>query len=180
MNKYSLNEHLKEELAPFASTFKATSYDEENRQHLCSDVSTPNVYNFDAYVKKYCPHPIPASPDAIHVGSKDLYFVEFKNQRAADVEKEQMQRKFQAGTAILKRLLQEFGARDCQYHFCVVLKNQPRSRYMDFRHVEKNVVKFGLDELNRKLGGFYDHIVTESLEFYVKEFKSLKCGEMAA
>lgn len=180
MNKYSLREHLQEELAPFASTFKATSYDEENKQHLCSDASTPDVYDFDAYVKESCLPPIPASPDAIHVGSKDFYFVEFKNQRASDVNKEQMQRKFEAGTTILQNLLQEFTAKDCQYHFCVVFKNQPRPRYMDFRHIENNVVKFGLGELNRQLGDFYDHVVTESLDFFVKEFKALKCGQLTA
>jgi hypothetical protein len=175
MNKYSLKAHLQDTLVPFASTFKATSYDKEKKQHLCSDTRTPNVYDFDAYVQERCAHPIPASPDAIHVGSKDLYFVEFKNQRAGDVDKEQMQRKFQAGTSILKKLLGEFKARDCQYHFCVVLKKQPKPRYMDSRHVEKSVVKFGLDELNRELGDFYDHVVTESLDFYVNEFKALKC-----
>lgn len=180
MNKYSLKAHLKETLAPFASTFKATSYDKEHKQHLCSDASTPNVYDFDAYVKKRSTYPIPASPDAIHLGSKDLYFVEFKNQRAADVDKEQMQRKFQAGTSILKRLLQEFKARDCQYHFCVVFKNQPKPRYMDFRHVENNVVRFGLDELNQQLGGFYDHVVTESLDFYIQEFDALECRQLTA
>ena len=175
MNKYSLKNHFQEALTPFASTFKATSYDEENKQHLCSDASTPNVYDFDAYVKERCPHPVPASPDAIHLGGKDLYFVEFKNQRAGDVNKEQMQRKFQAGTSILKNLLQEFAARDCKYHFCVVFKNQPKPRYMDFRHVENNVVKFGLGELNQQLGNFYDHVVNEGLDFYVKEFKALQC-----
>lgn len=175
MNKYSLKEHLREELAPFVSTFKATSYDEENKQHLCSDASTPHVYDFDTYVKERCHHPTPASPDAIHVGGKDLYFVEFKNQFPGTVDKEGIQRKFQAGTSILKNLLQGFSAKDCQYHFCVVFKDQPKPRYMDFRHVEKNVVKFGLGELNRQLGNFYDHVVTESLDFYVKEFKELKC-----
>ena len=80
MNKYSLQEHLQEELTPFTSTFKATSYDEEKDEYLCSDARTPHVYDFDAYVKEHCHHPTPASPDAIHVGSKDLYFVEFKNQ----------------------------------------------------------------------------------------------------
>lgn len=180
MNKYSLKEHLQEELAPFVSTFKATSYDKEKKQHLCSDARTPNVYDFDAYVEERCPHPIPASPDAIHVGSKDLYFVEFKNQRAGDVDKEQMQRKFQAGTIILKNLLQGFNARDCQYHFCVVFKTQSKPRYMDFRHVENNVVKFGLSELNRELGGLYDHVVTESLDFYVQEFKTLRCEQVTA
>ena len=176
MNKYSLKEHLQEELAPFVSTFKATSYDEENKQHLCSDASTSNVYDFDAYVKERCLHPIPASPDAIHIGSKDLYFVEFKNQCAGDVNKDRMQRKFQEGTTILRNLLREFAAKDCKYHFCVVFKNQSKPPYMDSRHIEQNVVRFGLDELNQQLGGFYDHVVTESLDFYVREFKALKCA----
>ena len=34
MNKYSLQEHLQEELTPFTSTFKATSYDEEKDEYL--------------------------------------------------------------------------------------------------------------------------------------------------
>ena len=175
MNKYSLQEHLQEELTTFTSTFKATSYDEEKDEYLCSDARTPHVYDFDAYVKEHCHHPTPASPDAIHVGSKDLYFVEFKNQFPGTIDKAGMQRKFQDGTRILKNLLQKFSAKDCEYHFCVVFKNQPKPRYMDFRHVENNVVKFGLAELNRQLGDFYDHVVTESLDFYVKEFKALTC-----
>lgn len=176
MNKYSLREHLQQELKPFASTLKATSYDKTNQEYVCKDEATPEVYDFDAYVKERCEHPVPASPDAIHIGSKDLYFVEFKNQRAADVDNEQMQRKFQSGTDILKGLLREFSARDCQYHFCVVLKNQKRPRYMDFRHLEKSAIKFGLAELNQQMGDFYDHVVTESLDFYVDEFKELQCA----
>jgi hypothetical protein len=176
MNKYSLKAQLQGELNPFASTLKATSYDKENDEYLCQDERTPDVYDFDAYVKERCPHPTPASPDAIHIGNKHLYFVEFKNQRSNVVDKEQVQRKFESGTAILKNLLGSFSAKDCQYLFCVVLKNQPRSRYMDFRHIEQNVVRFGLDKLNQELGGFYDHVVTESVDFYVEQFKGLKCA----
>ena len=51
---------------------------------------------------------------------------------------------------------------------------------MDFRHVENNVVKFGLSELNRELVGLYDHVVTESLDFYVQEFKALRCEQVTA
>ena len=47
---------------------------------------------------------------------------------------------------------------------------------MDSRHIEQNVVRFGLDKLNNELGGFYDHVVTESLDFYVEQFKDLKCA----
>ena len=176
MNKYSLRQHLAQELGPFLSTFKATSFDDANNQYLCSDEVTGAVYDFDAYVLARGVDPIPASPDAIHTGSKDLYFVEFKNQRTADIDTAQMQRKFAAGTEILRELLQNFPARDCRYHFCVVVKNQPRARYMDFRHIERDVVRFGLDELNQKLGGFYDHVVTESLDFYVDQFKALQCA----
>lgn len=176
MNKYSLREYLAQELKPHLSTFKATSFDDANDTHLCSDEAVSEVYDFDAYVRARGADPIPASPDAIHTGIKDCYFVEFKNQRTAEIDKGQMQRKFEAGTEILKELLKDFSANDCKYHFCVVMKNQPRSRYMDFRHIEQNVVRFGLDELNQKLGRFYDHVVTESLDFYVRQFKALRCA----
>ena len=176
MNKYSLRQYLAQELKPHLSTFKATSFDDVNNAHLCSDEATGEVYDFDAYVRARGADPIPASPDAIHTGSKDFYFVEFKNQRVASIDNGQMRRKFEAGTEILKELLQDFSAKDCRYHFCVVMKNQPRARYMDFGHIERNVVRFGLDELNQKLGGFYDHIVTESLDFYVNQFEALQCA----
>jgi len=180
MNKYSLKEHLAQELGLFVSTFRETSFDDANDEHLCSDEATAEVYDFDAYVRAQGADPIPASPDAIHVGNKDLYFVEFKNQRISDIDKAQMQRKFEAGTRILQDLLREFAARDCRYHFCVVMKNQPRSKYMDFRHIEQNVVRFGLDQLNQELGGFYDHVVTESLAFYSDKFKALQCTQTTA
>jgi hypothetical protein len=175
MNRYSLRQHLAKELGPHLSTFKATSLDKSNKVYLCSDEKTGQVYDFDEFVRARGADSIPASPDAIHIGRKDLYFVEFKNQRSADIDNEQMQRKFEAGTKILKELLQDFSPRDCRYHFCVVMKNQPRSRFMDSRHIGQSAVRFGLDELNQRLGGFYNHIVTESLDFYVKAFEELQC-----
>lgn len=176
MNKYSLRQHLAQELKPFLSTFKKTSFDDANQEYLCNDEVTGEVYDFDAYVRARGTSPIPASPDAIYTGSKDLYFVEFKNQNAPRVDTAQMQRKFERGTEILKELLQEFSAKDCRYHFCVVMKNPSKPRFMDFRHIEQNVVRFGLDELNQKLGSFFDHVVTDSLDFYIREFKDLQCA----
>jgi len=176
MNKYNVRNYLSQKLRGFASTFKATSFDNANGEYLCNDQVTGEVYDFDAYVLHCGIQPIPASPDAIYTGSKDIYFVEFKNQRASDIDKAQMQRKFESGTMILKSLLENFTARDCRYHFCVVMKNQPRPRFMDYRHIEKNVVRFGLEELNEKMGRFYDNIVTENLDFYVEEFKELRCA----
>jgi hypothetical protein len=176
MNKYSPKAHLKSELEPFVSTLKATSYDDANQRHLCHDESTLDVYDFDAYVKERCPHPTPASPDAIHIGRRDVSFVEFKNQKLSQVDRQQMQRKFQDGTTILQNLLQGFGAKDCKYRFCVVLGGQPRPPWMDFRHVEKSTVKFCLQEMNEKMDHFYDHIIIETLDFYVREFNGLQCA----
>jgi hypothetical protein len=175
MNKYSIHAHLQQDLKLYQSTLKQTSFDKENQEYLCQDEVLKDVYDFDAYIQKTSAHPIPASPDAIYIGVKNLYLIEFKNQFPADIDKQQMQRKFRAGTIILQRLLQQFTPKDCQYCFCVVFKNQPKPRYMDFRHVANNVVKFGLSELNEQLGNFYDRIVTEHLDFYVNEFKSLMC-----
>lgn len=176
MNKYCLRQHLAKELGPHLSTFKATSFDDANNVYLCGDETTEEVYDFDAFVRARGADPIPASPDAIHIGGKNLYFVEFKNQRSTDIDPLQMQRKFVAGTQILKELLQDFSARDCRYHFCVVLKNQPRPRYMDSRHIEQNPVRFSLDELNQKHGGFYDRVKTQPLDFYLKTHQELQCG----
>lgn len=175
MNKYSLKDYLAQALKPHLSTFKATSFDDANNTHLCHDDATSDVYSFDAYVRTQSAHPMPASPDAIHIDNKNLYFVEFKNQRTADIDKTQMRRKFEHGTGILKKLLEDFTAKDCRYHFCVVLKNQPKPRFMDFGHIEQSAVKFGLMELNARLGGFYDKVYIEPLDFYVKEHKTLRC-----
>ncbi|MGL4448680.1 MAG: hypothetical protein ACRCZA_07610 [Shewanella sp.] len=176
MNKYNLKEFLAHQLAPFASTLKATSYDEQHQTYLCRDESCAPVYDFDAYVKERCLKPTPASPDAIYIGHKDLYFVEFKNQRANDVDKEQMQRKFIAGTKVLNQLLTDFAAKDCRFHFCVVVKSQPKPKFMDARHIGKSVVRYGLAELNYAHGNFYDRIFSEDVDFYRRQFSALCCG----
>jgi len=176
MNKFSLKEHLQAVLNSYASTFKETSYDEENKQHLCSDATTTNVYDFDAYIAaSHDKSSLPASPDAIYLGQKHLYFVEFKNQLSRDIDKAQIQRKFCNGTKILKDMLEEFTPKDCCYHFCVVFKDTSKPRYFDSRHIENTAVRFGLQALNEQLGGFYDQVFTENLGFYVEKFTQLKC-----
>lgn len=179
MNKYSLKEYLETELKSFSSSFKKTSLDTEKKEYLCQDESTEDVYDFDAYVRerqqKLKLLTTPASPDAIHIGKKNLYFIEFKNQLHKDIDKDRMQRKFESGTNILKELLHSFTARDCKRHFCVVFKNQTRTTYKYRSHIESRPIKFKLDELNREYGNFYDHIVTEDLDFYVKQYQQLNC-----
>lgn len=176
MNKYSLKDRLKTHLEDFQTTLKDSSFDTENRVHLCNDETTPDVYDFDKYTKAKFAHPTPASPDAIHVGKKDLYFVEFKNQKVNDIDRDQLQKKFESGTKILINLMTDFPAKDCQYHFCVVFKDPRRKRYFDSGHIESNVVKFGLSDLNSKYNNFYDKIYIEPLSFYINaNIKALNC-----
>ena len=87
MNKYSLRDFLYEKFSSYISTLKDTSFDSENSIYLCNDTSTSNVYDFDKYVKSnFDTSRLPSSPDAIYLGNKKLYFIEFKNQIPSDVE----------------------------------------------------------------------------------------------
>lgn len=174
MNKYKLQNFLQDELAPFKSTLKATSFDDANQSFLCRDESLENVYDFDKYVRENHSHPTPASPDAIHIAKKKLYFVEFKNQLVGDIDKEQMKRKFNDGTGILKNLLQDFAPRDTSYAFCVVLKHQS-PRYMKSRHIENTSLKLKIGAWNENLDNFYDAIIVESVDYYMQKFDGLKC-----
>ena len=176
MNRYSLQEHLDTQLGSHKSTLKATSLDITNNEHLCQDETLCPVYDFDAYVKAMCPNPRPASPDAIYIGQKNLYCIEFKNQKPGDIDRDTIEQKFTSGTSILKKLLESFSAKDCEYRFCLVHKSMDQPRHMDSRHIQSRVDWGYLHDMNnRKLGSFYTEIVVEPLEFYVREFKALKC-----
>ena len=175
MNKYNLQDFLQVTLEGCLSTFKETSYDKANQQYLCSDTETKNVFDFDLYVEKLPVDKTPASPDAIYIGEKQLYFVEFKNQRVSDIENEPMKQKFRQGTTILKELLKDFSPKDCKYFFCVVYKSDS-SRYSYSKYIERNSPRFGLAEENEELGSFYDEIITRDIDFYKQSFKQLNCG----
>lgn len=176
MNKYNLKEFLQSELAGHASSLKGTSYDKENGEYLCKDTATSDVYDFDQYIAtKFQGRQLPASPDAIHLGKKQLYFVEFKNQRLSKIDNAEIGRKFTRGTEILQDMLSDFTPRDWQRTFCVVFKKDSRPGFFDGRHFEKSKVRFNLDNLNAELGNFYDKILTEDIDFYSGQFRQLEC-----
>ena len=84
MNKENWADYLASVLEDCESTFKQTSVDnsdKNNLKYLCHNTRTKKVYDFDKYVKKQnLKSNRPASPDALYLGDKKLYFVEFKNQ----------------------------------------------------------------------------------------------------
>ncbi len=177
MNKFSLKSFLHSSLAGHESSFKQTSYDDAKRQYLCQDQRTTDVYDFDGYVQENFPHhSLPASPDAIHIGKKNLYCVEFKNQHAGSVDSKNIQSKFRSGTEILRSMLAGFSARDCQYHFYVAYKASNRPKYFDYRPIERSTVRFSLEAINKELGGFYHRMLTEDVDFFKSEFPQLDCS----
>lgn len=174
MNKYAIQDYLREKLSEYSSTLKNTSLDTAKNAYLCSDVRTSNVYDFDKYVRENNPNPLPASPDAILLGNKKLYFIEFKNSEPSQIDKQQLKRKFEHGTRMLKQLLDGFVPRDVEHIFCVVYKRTPTA-YFNPAHIESNVVKFGLKEKNEELDTFYDQVIIEDVDFYKRNFSELSC-----
>lgn len=175
MNKYNLKDFLSHELESHRTTLKDASYDDENQEHLCSDSTTSNVYSFDAYIEKNFDNAkLPASPDAIFIGDKKLYFVEFKNSLPRDINSASMKDKFEKGTEVLKRLLKDFLPRDVEFIFCVVHKNQT-AKYFNSSHIQSNQARFGLADKNKELDSFYSEVLVEDLDFYRSRFSQLKC-----
>lgn len=183
MNKYNIKDFLRVKLQKYLSTLKETSLDTENAVYLCNDTATQPVYDFDGFVRESFDDErnLPCSPDAVALGEKKLYFVEFKNQVPAKIDTANMKRKFKNGTELLQKLLSDFNPSDVEFIFCVVhraentqrnARNNPR---FDPRHIQSMVAKFGLDNLNKNLGGFYTHIIAEDVSFYKDKFESLNC-----
>lgn len=175
MNKYNIKEFLHETLKNHLSSLHKTSFDSDNQEYLCNDKTTANVYDFDSYVaSKSSGIKLPASPDAILVGDKKLYFIEFKNQIPSKIDKENMRNKFKAGTAILKDLLKDFTPKDVKFVFCIVHKSEYK-RFFNSSYIEALPARFGLEEENKKSDNFYSEIIGENIDYYKNKFKQLKC-----
>lgn len=177
MNKYCIRTYCHARLVDFRSSLKQTSYDDAKDEFLCNDEVTEPIYDFDEFVKANFGHKkMPASPDAIFVGQKKLYFIEFKNQHPSDIDTARMKNKFVNGTEVLKSLLSHFNPRDIQFIFCVVYRRRTLSNsHLISNHIEGRVKDFGLKAKNTELGNFYDEIITQPVDFYVENFAEISC-----
>jgi len=162
------------------STFKKTSLDDRGgsvENYLCQDDIT-KVYDFDKYVKEtYSPSPLPSSPDAIYVGDKKIYFVEFKNQSLYMVNKKKrnIRKKFKDGTNILKNLLSSYLPSNVEFIFCVVYKTDDKPKHFNPRHIMNSSARFNLDAENKNCDNFYTKIIIQNVDFYKKRFTQLHC-----
>ena len=165
------NQFIKE-YSQHSSTFKETSFDDNNNVHLCSDESQ-NVINFDKILESKYPdsNQRPKSFDALYAYNNLLFCIEFKNQKPSQIDNQEIQDKLESGKGKLVELLQELNIQmnDYRFVYCVVYKKciEPRDRYKC--GIDKGKVLFGLDKYQEQ--GFVKKVYTQSVDFFTKEFK---------
>lgn len=170
-----VNSIFKSKFNDYQSTLKDTSYDEVHDEHLCNDESQ-KVFNFDLIIKDIYPKKQPASYDALLLDKKNIFCIEFKNERYADIDKKQLHKKLINGREVIENIFIEnnIQIKDYSFVFCVAYKNtQTRWR----RGIEKNTIQF---ELEQYKGKYFDEIYTNDVGYFTNEYKKyfykdLKC-----
>ena len=160
------------EYSQYKSTFKETSFDDNNEIYLCND-ETQNVINFDKILEVKYPdsNQRPKSFDALYIYKKLLFCIEFKNQKPSQIDNIDIQDKLLSGKKELIKLFQELNIQMTNYNFvyCVVYKKciEPRDRYKC--GIDKGKVLFGLEKYEEQ--GLVKKVYTQNVDFFTKEFK---------
>lgn len=157
------------------STLKDTSFDKENSAYLCEDTNQ-KVFDFDEIVKKKYPKKQPASYDTLLIDNKNIYCIEFKNQKYSNIDRKQIIKKLENSKDVMKELFKEENTDITNYKFiyCVAYKNS-QAKWQ--RGIKKNETQFGLESYR---GDFYDEVFTNDIDFFKNEYKKkfekdLKC-----
>ncbi len=173
---------LKQNYSSYVTTFKETSKDNRHKDlppyYLCQD-ETQSVINFDKIIEDKYPDPYtrPQAFDAIYIHEKNIYCVEFKNQKKPDGH--EVVGKLIDGKNELDKILGELNVRKSDYKFiyCVVHQNC-KPHFNRFKcGIEKEVPRFSLDKY--KENGFVDDIYTEGVDFFTKQFKIKTLKDLA-
>lgn len=164
----------------YKTTFKVTSYDDNNDVHLCSDETQENI-NFDAIIESKYPESYeyrPESFDSIYINNNDIYCIEFKNEKKPD--KKDIENKLIDGKQELDKMFIYLNIQKNNYKFifCVVYnKSAPISeRYK--RGIQNYTIEMYLKK--HQENNLVDYIITEDVDFFTKQFrkklgKDLKC-----
>lgn len=149
-------------------TLKNTSYDKENSVYMCH--SDMQVVDFDRLTSELYPQKQPASYDALLIeeGIKDIFCIEFKNQKTSDIDNTQLHNKVKDSDATLKKLCGENSVKksDYKYKLCIVYKQDATKP--KYRRFKENIVHFGLEVYR---GVYFDEIITNEIDFFQNEFK---------
>ena len=159
---------IKSKYSSSLDSLKNSSYDKENRVYMCQ--SDMQVVDFDALTFTLYPTKQPASYDALLIEEdiKDIFCVEFKNQKTSDIDNTQLHKKVKDSDSTLKKLCSEnsINKNDYNYKLCIVYKQETtKPRYRRFK---ENIIHFGLDVYS---GVYFDEIITNEIGFFQNEFK---------
>ena len=164
----------------FQSTFKRTSFDNDNSQYLCMD-EHQLVINFDKIIEDKYPdsNGRPKSFDALYVYDNKIFCIEFKNQKPSQIANQDICRKLTEGKAELDTLLRSLNIQSNDYDFtyCVAYKKcvEHRDRYKC--GIDKGKIMFGLEQYKQQ--GLVKEIFTEDVNFFTKQFKKQFQKELA-
>lgn len=89
----------------YQTTFKVTSYDDNNKKYVCLDELNQNI-NFDEIIADIYPNSKeyrPKSFDSIYIDENIIYCIEFRNVKKPD--KEDLEKKLTDGKNELDKLL---------------------------------------------------------------------------
>jgi len=152
----------------YNSTFKETSLDNENNVYLCTDTSQ-NVLNFDKLIESIYPNSNlrPRSFDAIYQFANDIYLVEFKNQKPAQIDNNAIIKKLHDGKKELDTFLAKLHIQKRNYAFkyCIVYKNCNKTFDKYKCGISKNIIEFGLEQYKNRV---VDDIKTDSVSSFTK------------
>ena len=168
-----LKSTLKSQYKDYATSFKQTSFDSENKEHLCQD-ETVQVYDFDKIVKEKYPSKQPASTDVLLLQNHTLFCIEFKNQKPSNIDNANIKIKFNNTQEIIKSIFKEHNLQtnEITFIFCVAYKPS----VTQWKRGVANNILFGLEEFK---GKFFNDIFTNDVSWFKKEykknFKELQC-----
>jgi len=148
-------------------SLKETSFDKENRQHLCQ--SSMEVYDFDCIVKKLYPLKQPSSYDSLIVdeNKKIVYCIEFKNQIPSAISNVNIKKKLTNGKEILDSICTDENVQKKDYQFIYCVVHKPAINRYGNPLIDRET-KF---ELKAYKGTHFDKIVTNDINFFKNEFR---------
>ena len=149
------------------NTLKNTSYDKDNKTYLCQ--SDKEVVDFDALTLKLYPQKQPSSYDALLIeeGDKEVFYIEFKNQKKSDIKNQNLHKKVKDSDTTIKKLCLENSVAKSSYTYklCIVYK---KDVIYEYRRFKERVIHFDLEQFK---GKYVDEIITNDIEFFQKEFQ---------
>ena len=164
----------------YLSTFKETSFDSSNSEYLCSD-ERQEVIDFDKLLenKYHDSNTRPKSFDAVYIHDRQIFCIEFKNQRFSQIDNAAIRQKLVEGREELDHILASLNiaAREYDFVYCVAYKkmSEPINRYK--QGIEKDSIQFGLEQY--KKNSLVKDVFTNHVDFFTRQFKKQLRKELA-